>query len=38
LVGVRVDEVQAGGELIRIVARTRAGVAVACPGCGQLSD
>jgi transposase len=35
---VQVDEVQAGGELVRIVARTRAGVAVPCPGCGQVSD
>jgi transposase len=29
---------EVGAELVRIVARTPAGVAVACPGCGQLSD
>ncbi|KPI11602.1 transposase IS204/IS1001/IS1096/IS1165 family protein [Actinobacteria bacterium OK006] len=38
LAAVQVREVQAGGDLIQIIARTRDGVAVACSGCGWLSD
>jgi 4-hydroxy-3-methylbut-2-en-1-yl diphosphate synthase IspG/GcpE len=34
LAGVRVEDVQAGAELIRITVRTRDRVAVACPECG----
>ena len=35
---VQVEEVQAGTGLVRVTARTRGGVAVACPGCGRSSD
>ncbi len=38
LAAVQVEGVWAGTELIRIVARTRDGVAVVCPGCGWSSD
>ncbi|WP_372411837.1 ISL3 family transposase [Streptomyces luteireticuli] len=38
LAAVQVETVEAGGDLVRITARTRAGVPVACPGCGQASD
>ena len=38
LAAVQVEELEATGDLVRIVARTHAGVAVACPACGQLSD
>src|SRR5437879_5221846 len=38
LAAVQVEGVWAGTELIRIVARTRDGVAVACPGCGWSCD
>jgi transposase len=37
LAGVRVEDVQAGAELIRITVRTRDRVAVACPECGWSS-
>ncbi|MEU3755745.1 hypothetical protein AB0H17_23710 [Streptomyces olivoreticuli] len=35
LAAVQVETVEAGGDLVRITARTRAGVPVVCPGCGQ---
>jgi transposase len=35
---VQVEGMQAGTELIRIMARTRDGVAITCPGCGWSSD
>jgi transposase len=38
LATVRIEGVQVGTELIRILARTRDGVPVACPGCGVSSD
>jgi transposase len=38
LAAVRIEGVQVGTELIRILARTRDGVSVACPGCGLSSD
>jgi transposase len=38
LAAVQVEGVEVGGELIRIAARTREGVAARCPGCGQISD
>ncbi|QCX82360.1 hypothetical protein C9F11_43910 (plasmid) [Streptomyces sp. YIM 121038] len=38
LAAVQVDTVEAGKDLVRITARTPAGVPVACPGCGQASD
>jgi hypothetical protein len=37
LAAVQVEGVQASAELIRITARTREGLAVACPGCGWIS-
>ncbi len=37
LAAVQVQGVEAGGELIRITARTREGLAVACPGRGRIS-
>ncbi|MFI1179376.1 transposase family protein, partial [Streptomyces sp. NPDC020799] len=35
---VRVETVEAGNELVRISARTHAGVPAVCPGCGQASS
>ncbi|MGA5135453.1 transposase, partial [Streptomyces olivoreticuli] len=38
LAAVQVETVEAGGDLVRITARTRAGVLAVCPGCGKTSD
>jgi hypothetical protein len=38
LAAVRVERVEAGGDLLRITARTRDDASVACAGCGQSSD
>ncbi|MEU1424993.1 ISL3 family transposase [Kitasatospora sp. NPDC005751] len=38
LAAVRVDRVEAGGDLLRITARTRDDAEAACPACGQVSD
>jgi transposase len=38
LAAVQVEGAQAGEDLVRITARTHAGVPVACPGCGQPSS
>ncbi|WP_372412363.1 transposase family protein [Streptomyces luteireticuli] len=37
LAAVQVEAVEAGEDVIRITARTHAGVSAACPGCGQTS-
>lgn len=38
LAAVRVDHVEASGDLLRIAARTRDEIAAVCPGCGTESD
>ncbi|WP_323139496.1 ISL3 family transposase [Streptomyces sp. NBC_01549] len=38
LAAVRVDRVEASGDLLRIAARTRDDAAAVCPGCGTESD
>jgi hypothetical protein len=37
LAAVVVERVESGPRLLRIMARTRDGLAMACPGCGQVS-
>ncbi|MFD5513660.1 ISL3 family transposase [Streptomyces sp. NPDC127051] len=38
LAAVQVERVEAGGDLLRITARTKGDALAACPGCGQASD
>ncbi|MHB9856814.1 transposase family protein [Streptomyces sp. YIM S03343] len=38
LAAVRVERVEASGDLLRIAARTRDGIPAVCPGCGTESD
>jgi transposase len=38
LAAVQVERMEAGGDLLRITARTRDDTPAACPGCGQTSD